>query len=747
MFTTRRQRAALPEPAKELINRITGFQPGDNYFDTCSTYVAFHLFDVNGLGGNRNKSISHDMINKRLNGLAEKLFIRGQDTKSDALEGYLKRLRGMARSLGGGDGARMIAAISEMNLEEAAQNVLSSVLLILLELEQKKVLKSQQELDRELLRDILKEDPLVGDHWIIPAGGDEQETDESDSESKEMNQQRTPEAEDVEQGSNFNNDSTGKSEAALWRQLLRERSRALEPLRALERWQYWRGNSVKSKGTTEFRRSDAGYNIQCSTELNAALRNLSGFILPFSTPIMDELDIINEIFLLLQGLPTVIFTLKDSVAKYSTEVVVTHLSQGALRAIIQPFLGSAGEIAQLQAALDNIYSASAKPQGKIIQAFMSALHSEFVEFKVFLTDKQCLYRRYTKGHEQRMASLVELQAILSEKLNIVHSLLSFLKNRKFYGSTSNSRELACSYGIDILSSLFKNVCEFELSGDSDNTELFLRLLRQSIRPFLLNLECWLSGQPLDSESEFLVQTALDTDIFSNAYWSTGCYLQTEIVDEGEGDNNYTPSIGFKWRMECGMAKAIEEQYISTNVVLKSLLSTQSRLLWHLKGMTEFYFMMQGEVMHSFSTRIFRKILRKRPWCDSYVLGSTFNQVATLCEWSHSKFIKVRTSDRAGQKATNMGLSGMDIQVMSRIWFEYLLPWPLAGIIYSSENAKQMYSRITCLLLQVKTSKHAMEQSLFLKWKPKPNPDLKLFWKLRMRFLSTMNDLWSYFMTT
>jgi len=59
----------------------------------------------------------------------------------------------------------------------------------------------------------------------------------------------------------------------------------------------------------------------------------------------------------------------------------------------------------------------------------------------------------------------------------------------------------------------------------------------------------------------------------------------------------------------------------------------------------------------------------------------------------------------------------------------------------------MYSRIACLLLQVKTAMHAMEQSLFFTSKLEPSPDLRLFWKLRMRFLSTMNDLWSYFMTT
>lgn len=59
----------------------------------------------------------------------------------------------------------------------------------------------------------------------------------------------------------------------------------------------------------------------------------------------------------------------------------------------------------------------------------------------------------------------------------------------------------------------------------------------------------------------------------------------------------------------------------------------------------------------------------------------------------------------------------------------------------------MYSRITGLLFQVQTVKFAIEQSFFLKSKPPRTPELSTFWKLRMRFLSTMNDLWSYFMMT
>ncbi|KAF9288850.1 Gamma-tubulin complex component 5 [Mortierella alpina] len=210
--------------------------------------------------------------------------------------------------------------------------------------------------------------------------------------------------------------------------------------------------------------------------------------------------------------------------------------------------------------------------------------------------------------------------------------------------------------------------------------------------------------------------------------------------------DYTPTLDFMWRMRQTLADATKNHYLATNTQLKAMLFTQSRLLWHLKGMSEFYFMMQGEVMHAFCTSLFNKMRRKRPWRDSYVLGSTFSQMASLRDWKHGRFVKVRLKERAADKTPQTFLE-LDVNTLDQIEFDYLLPWPLAGIVYSMENAKQMYGRITSLLMQVKTVKLAMEQMSLLKSKPRPHPDLCHFWKLRLRFFSTVNDLWTYLMTT
>lgn len=66
-------------------------------------------------------------------------------------------------------------------------------------------------------------------------------------------------------------------------------------------------------------------------------------------------------------------------------------------------------------------------------------------------------------------------------------------------------------------------------------------------------------------------------------------------------------IDFESRVEIELKRSIEQQFVQANTLLKSVLFTQSRLMWHLRGMAEFYFMLQGNAMHWFSAAMFSKV--------------------------------------------------------------------------------------------------------------------------------------------
>ncbi|KAF9543310.1 hypothetical protein EC957_000971 [Mortierella hygrophila] len=886
---SKRRSGVLPEAGRRLITYVTGFQPGQEYFDTCSEYIGHHLFDVNGMGGVHNKAMDHDLINKRIYGLAEKFSMKGQDQKAEALKGYQERVRGLARSIGEGDRFMTIATSSETDQEEASQNIVSSMLLLLLELSDTPTIprkgeygyvvpdalrptnapKTQQQINKELWASILKEDPLVGDHWKqarVGVDNQEGESCDSDFEDMDVNPRAVPVSviEDLGPGSKddvFEKDKSrhaaNTSDTGIWMHRVVSRSHTL-PAKTLEQQQYWRdGDLISKQPVQSSSRQTLDYDIQSASDLNSSLQNSRDFVLAQSTPVMDEIDIIHEVFFLLQGLPTTIFVIgQDDFFELSPKVTTSHLSPGAVSAVVRPFQDSAAVVRTLQALADRICSASSQAHGKIIQMFASAIHLELAEFKEFVASIQRTYHRRCAGPTRRMASFIELKATLSERMNLAHMLQDFIKRCDFYTEPSNNGERACGHSIDVLSRLCDNVRQLDLCGDIQASAMFQRLLQQAIRPFLLNMERWLSGQPLDSESEFMIKMSPQIDLFSALFWSEGYQVQAEIATEdlangktrtstaqispcfvpdlslkqllyagkamqislalksfettmptaigfatsvshcifeesGKSDAmdyindaastsalhqdfpgysailgqqypltplsrlfgdttraknllNSDGAINFTWRMESELAKAIQFQYLSANTILKSLLFTQSRLQWHLRGMSEFFFMMQGEVMHLFAANIFSKMKRKRPWLDSYTLESTFHQVATLCDWQYGRFVKVRVGEG---KRPWTDLVRLKAHTLELIEFDYMLPWPLGGILYSTEQSKRMYSRITGLLFQVQTVKFAIGQSFFLKSKPPRTPELSTFWKLRMRFLCTMNDLWSYFMMT
>ncbi|KAF9208589.1 hypothetical protein BGZ49_008342 [Haplosporangium sp. Z 27] len=844
MSLARRQRSVLSEPARELIGHVTGFEPGTDYFDICSSYVSLHLFDVNGMGGVRNKALDHSAIDSRIAGLAEKIYLNGHSSKAEALLGYLRRLRRLARSLGGGDAARMITDGTEMEKEEAAQNVVSSVLHVLLEVSEAPITlkrgermytvpdslketttkpKSQDQINREAWMKILKEDPLTGDHWQINAGLGQQDNDGSDFEDMEVNPRAVPTKKDILLGREAKNDSTGLIEdeqplcgLELWREQPYQSTRAAVDLKVLKRQQYWMDKSIiPKKGADVTRIDEPGLDIQRSCDLSSALQ---GYSLAQTFPMMDEADIIHEVLLVLQGLPTVIFTFDERLSKitYTTKVTLSHLSPGALETALKPFLESAEEIIKLQTVVDTICSASTKAYGKIIQAFASAINSEILELRIALSNKQKEFQRYRRGEmakstsKHHVASLIELQAELVERLTTVKTILQFVESCLFYIYSSiivkdssscinsDNRFNVSAPNLD----LFAN--EFWTDGCYVQTEIVeqsyndknSKMSTIQISPCFINdrtlsqllytgkairiIQALLASEiiAIPKAEDFASVTftrifgkdfvygssvATPTSAFSMdkefpsyapilAYQyplssSSSSVSSTHVIESATSPIEYTNAFDFQWRMETELAKSIEEQYQSANSLLKSALFTQSNLLWHLNGMAEFNFMMQGEVMHLFSTTIFDKMLKRRPWYDGYILGSTFSQTASLCDWKHDKFVRVRMNSQARNKSDRIHILGLKVQELELIEFEYLLPWPLSGIIYSTDNSKRMYSRITSLLFQVKTVKHAMEQAMFLKSKVKQSAELRLFWKLRIKFFSTINDIWSYLMTT
>lgn len=308
-------------------------------FESCSNFVATQLFDVAGIGGNRNKSVDHTVINQRIEGLADKLSMKNQDSKADALRDYLTRLRGLAKAVGDGDQSRSVSAItSTIDQEEIAQNVVSSVLLMMLELSESPIAqpkgvygysvpdhlkpdqgtpKTEEQVNKEMWRAILKEDPLVGDHWA-QRDVDEPDSD-SDFEDMDVDEHAVPNAiTERKQGSRNDDDHHPQEQSSFefWTATATPsenfRLDHSGVLKALKEQQYWKGQELVSKTVSTNQRSgETSFDLQDATVLNRMLRESRG---DFGEVILlEEVDIVHEVFLLLLGLPTTVFCSRENV--------------------------------------------------------------------------------------------------------------------------------------------------------------------------------------------------------------------------------------------------------------------------------------------------------------------------------------------------------------------------------------------------------------------------------------------------
>jgi hypothetical protein len=80
----------------------------------------------------------------------------------------------------------------------------------------------------------------------------------------------------------------------------------------------------------------------------------------------------------------------------SPNITTSHLSPGAVEAIVEPFQDFATIIRKLQTLADRICSASPKLHGKVIQTFASATQQELIEFKKYMASIQrCYHRQFT----------------------------------------------------------------------------------------------------------------------------------------------------------------------------------------------------------------------------------------------------------------------------------------------------------------------------------------------------------------
>ncbi|KAG0235016.1 hypothetical protein BGW42_005971 [Actinomortierella wolfii] len=441
-----------------------------------------HLYEASGMGSNRNKYFEQSSVDRRIKGLAEKLSLNGQSDRGQALEEYLQRLRKLSSALTSTFSTTPAASSSDRD----TQNVVSSILLVLLELSESPTsvalrhhvdevyeipLSIKQSLKppvdeaaerKAVWLSILKEEPLEGEHWNTARNAGAEGSDDSDYDDMDLVTMGKKPADNQQEPSHEHSGQDSSATSPRIGQLPVRTHDGEVDLRELESLQYWQASNISKKRHNRVEEQrQASISIQDPTLVNAGLEQFQNNVFAATTLPMDELDLIREVLLMLLGEYSICFERDEqNIIKPRKGIILSHVSPDTLNNI-----------------------------------------------------------------------LVELSAH-GTYLNKIESLVTDICSRPTQ-STESPEQASCAISSILLSRLYDAACQSELSGDWDAFDMFRSLLRDSMIPLLQSLEHWLNGDDVSDERDFFIKANPSVDLLSSDYWESRYSFQVDIT-EGHG---------------------------------------------------------------------------------------------------------------------------------------------------------------------------------------------------------------------
>ncbi|KAF9969574.1 Gamma-tubulin complex component 5, partial [Actinomortierella ambigua] len=554
----RRQRLSttIPPAASQLVQRVTGARPGDARFDNYAQYVCTQLYEVGGIGSNRNKYFERSTIDRRIKGLAEKFSLRGQEDRAQALEEYLRRIRELFPAL-----LAVNAASGTSSTNSDAENVLSSILLVLLDLSESPTTVAMQHpsahkysipwslqkhkqpqvdentRNKAIWQSILKEEPLEGEHWAT-VREDVADSDDSDYDDMDLTTIGKKPKDQLSEDEQSTSQDPSKSQTAAtsvrFSQLpLSSSSDGRDDiLQDLENLQYWQASNISKKRHDRVQaHRQITASVQDPASVNMGLEQFQSDAFAADTFPMDELDLIHETLLMLLGEYSICFQRhQDQNILPRKGIILSHLSPSTLNNILLELSTHGARLCKIESAARGVCSQPIQAIGKVVQTFACSTLSIVREKRQLFSRLQQRYRHANTERSQAsqlLVSLLELYDDVSRQFAIVADLERFVENVLVIES---SGEASCRVASNLLSELHDVACQAELAGNQESFEMFRNLLRDSMIPLLQSIQDWLNGEQMPDEKDFFIKENPSVTLFSGDYWESGYSFQADISE-------------------------------------------------------------------------------------------------------------------------------------------------------------------------------------------------------------------------
>ena len=439
--------------------------------------------------------------------------------------------------------------------------------------------------------------------------------------------------------------------------------------------------------------------------------------------------LIRDAINMLQGLPTISFTLVDDRICHKPGLILEGLTAQSTKDSLDTLGDFGTKISELRKWA---YKAEHKP---VLQTLQSAVAGSLYEM-----DKQ--FSALETRILEASYPAVTLTSFISEldnltKLTILlHQVISLQKD------TTQDKS------IPILNTLFNLACERQALGDLQGYEQAARIFFKCFQTYLKPITVWIETGTLDTSGDMFFVMRSTRDIPSSSLWSGQYHLLEDMLGRpyvpgflipyvprifASGKAvNFLLALGEKTPVEdqpgwaslsfenvCGsdidtmsafkdlfatsFERWINEKCSLSSAQLLDKLSSKFKLWETLEAIEHIYFGRNGALYQQISDALFERIDRGRKWQDRFALTDLFRDKLA----SVNSIAPGQLSVRIAPTPISQQAKPRSVLKLTCLSIRYELPWQLATII--KPESFSIYQRIAVLLLQLLRARSTLDR--------------------------------------
>ncbi|RKP08974.1 Spc98 family-domain-containing protein [Thamnocephalis sphaerospora] len=365
-------------------------------------------------------------------------------------------------------------------------------------------------------KDIIRDEPLTGEHWQMPtfASGSDSESDYVTDEENASHAGGAIKSTFQKQFApipTFPQSADAEQRASAEARLIRE---------ILHKMQFWHGNRWQHT-LSNAKPFDFYEAVALAPALAAAMDSAVTDAQQVSTELyITERQAVRQTIFMLLGRDCFLFKHIGGIVQPSDRASLRHLSRSALHSSLSWFARHGTAIAAVREYASVVLTQDVEPKSRVNQAFAAAIHCELMLLEKQLRVLEHEYSiAFAPAKESRsVVSLSVLQQRLAEPLGCFHVLLTLLGRVR--------TDDAAVFSTSILDELYRAVVDAHFTEDTAACGFLLRLFERALAPYMETLHAWVFiGELDDLNGEFFIERNRHVQHRADTYWESSYRLR------------------------------------------------------------------------------------------------------------------------------------------------------------------------------------------------------------------------------